>query len=252
LETLIFIIPALLSLTLLLALAAKGLIRAYPVFFAYWVFDLTCQILLLSLPGRFTTYYYVWLGTSILRWIAQFLIVMELVDRILVDHPGVARVGKRVVQAALAISFAVSVWLMRFDWRAHRAPAVPSYYWSLEVDRVVSGFNLIFMIVLCSLLWRFPIRLSRNDTVYCFGFGLYFLIKTACFMVVNIRGPAAVDQSNRLFIASLAICQLFWILALNKRGIDRAPAFERSWTAEEQQRLIATLNGFTGQLSHRD
>ena len=245
------IVPPLSALALAVSLTAKDLAREYPVFFGYWIFDIVAtawQVSQASLEQQFS----VWVITSMIRWVVEFLIVLELVDRILVDHPGAARVGRRIVQSVLALSVLASIWYMKIEWRVHAASPIVGYYWGFEADRVVSGVILVFMVFLCLLLWRYPIHLSRNTKLYCLGLTAYFLWKAVCFSVVNLFGSSVVDTTSVYLNVGISVCQLFWITALGKPGVARSPAFQRTWSAEEQQRLIETLNAFSSHLAKRE
>jgi hypothetical protein len=240
--------PILLALGVLVSLGVKGLHTQYPAFFGYWAFDAVGGILLLVWASpRSKLYLYSWLSLTVVRWVLEYLVVMELVDRIFSDHPGIARVGGRVVQASLAVSFVLSACIMYYDWPAKKGLSV--FYLSFEADRVVSGFILFFVLMLSVLLWRLPVWLSRNAELYCFGFTLYFLFKMIPFLVVNLRGPDVLDTWNYVLIGGVSLCQIMWITTLTSRGFERSPAFIRSWTSDEQQRLLSVLNGFSKQLS---
>ncbi|HEY3744448.1 MAG TPA: hypothetical protein VGL53_31610, partial [Bryobacteraceae bacterium] len=100
-----------LSALLVLVFLVRGLYKVYPVFFIYWVLDILLWALPL-LPIDFPTLMSVENGYFMVRWVIYFLLVIELVDRILEDHPGIAHLGRRAVQVMMVVAVAAAVYTL--------------------------------------------------------------------------------------------------------------------------------------------
>jgi hypothetical protein len=236
-----------LSALLIVLFLVRGLQRIYPVFFSSWIFDLliwTLPFLLSDLPTQTTAE----AVCMVIRWIFYFLMVMELIDRILEDHPGIARLGRRVVQVVMVLAAAAAISTLRFATVAksglgERARLV------LQSEQLVTGCLLVFLVAINAFLWFFPVRLNRNTKAYCFGFTAFFLFKASAPFLLNTKGADYLDEANTIYVGGLMICQLIWLFAITRRGAELTPAFPRSWTPVEQQKALASLGALEQEIS---
>lgn len=247
LSTELFVISPLLSALLAAHFLWQKLYRLYPLFFTYWIVDLAATLLLpmVSPPQRFFLAFKVF---WICRWVLYFLIVMELTDRILTDHPALARLGKRGAQLGMALATLGAVLTLPWDATAH-VSVDDQLHLLYQLERIVSGALLLFLAVLCCLFWYFPIRLTRNAKLYCLGFAVYFLVRFASMLLLNTRGLDFHDVATISSLGALSLCQLFWMATLRQTGETRALAFVRHWNPQQQQQALATLQAVERQIS---
>ena len=236
-----------LSATLAILFVVRGLHRRYPIFFCYWVFDVI-QSTFLYLPGSPRLIHEIQIGAWMIQWVFYFLLVLELVDRILSDHPGIARLGHRLFQALMVAAVLCSLYTLRLDPAAN--PTVnQTLRLLLQVERVVAGCLLIFLLLIILFLWYFPVRLNRNTKAYCWGFTLLFLVKSIVPYFLNSFGLDFLRLANSIHMGGIFLCQSTWLVSITQRGVDRTPAFDRHWTPGEQQKVLSTLDAFERNIS---
>jgi hypothetical protein len=235
-----------LSVLLILLFLVRGLYKTYPIFFAYWIFD----ALMFGLPLLFNDFdasVTAELIAMMFRWVLYFLLVIELVDRILADHPGIALLGRRVVQVVMIVAVAAAIWTLQFD-SARISTVGNRLHWVLQAERVVTGCLLVFLLAIMAFLWFFPVRLNRNTKAYCFGFTAFFLAGAVGPFLINTGGTDAIERANLVHVGGVLLCQVMWLFAITRRGAEVSLAFPRRWTALEQQKALATLGAFEKQI----
>lgn len=236
-----------LSLTLAVLFLIRGLHRIYPVFFCYWLLDAlisTVPYLPLTIVGanRIEVAY------QVIEWVFYFLLVLELVDRILSDHPGLAMLGRRVIQVVMVAATVAAIYTLKFDIAAQLT--LPGNLRLLfQADRAVSACLLIFIVLINFFLWTFPVRLSRNTRAYCWGFTLFFLVTSIAPFFINTMAPSFLDDANKIHLTGVFLCQLIWLITVSQSGVERKPPFPRGWSLAEQQKVLSTLNAFEEQIS---
>ena len=236
-----------LSALLVILFAARGLHRFYPVFFCFWIFDVL-QSLLVFLAVRIETLGRIEVGVLIIQWVFYFLLVLELVDRILSDHPGIARLGRRVLQVVMIAAAAVAVYSLKFD-SAAQSTIGENLRLLLQAERVVAACLLILLLLINLFLWFFPVRLNRNTKAYCWGFTLFFLAKSIAPYLINSRGLSFIEQANMIHLVAVLACQVMWLFAITKSGVERTPIYPRQWTPAQQRKVLSTLDAFEQQIS---
>lgn len=236
-----------LSVLLIALLALRRLIHVYPVFFSYWVLDATISGILLF-PMRLEVWSRIRVGWFLVQWVLYFLLVLELVDRILADHPGLARIGRRTVQIVMIVAAAIAVYSLRLNL-APKSPINARVQLLLESERVVTACLLLFLLTIILFLWHFPVRLSRNTKAYLWGFTLFFLVKTLAPFLLNSRGGDFFETANTIHMSGVLLCQVMWMFTITSKGAECTPAFPRSWSMVDQRKVLSTLDAFDQQIS---
>lgn len=236
-----------LSVILVVVFAARGIHRLYPAFFCYCIFDVVMTITPF-LPGKFNTISTIHSGLWMLQWPFYFLLVLELIDRILSDHRGLSSLGKRAVQVMMVAATSIALLSLKLDSNA-ATNVEGRLHLFFQTERVIAACLLVFLVLINLFLWYFPVRLSRNTKAYCWGFTLFFLVKAIAPVLVNWSGLSALEKADQIHLGGMFLCELAWILAITKRGAERTPAFPRQWTAEEQEKVLSTLTTFEQQIS---
>lgn len=236
-----------LSALLVLLFLCRGLYRTYPVFFLYWVLDLVLSALPL-LPVDFPTQMSIENGFFMVRWVFYFLLVIELIDRILEDHPGIAKLGRRAVQVMMVLAVGAAIYTLRFDATPHGTVGGRVHI-MYQLERVVAACLLVFLLATIAFLWFFPVRLNRNTKAYLFGFTSFFLVKALAPLLINTKGMDFIDQANRIHLGGVLVCQLVWLFAITQRGAEATIAFSRRWTVDEQQKALAALGSLDREIS---
>ena len=236
-----------LSALLVVLFVVRGLHRFYPVFFGFWIFDVL-QSLLVFLAVKRETLGRIEAGVLIIQWVFYFLLVLELVDRILSDHPGIARLGRRVLQVAMIVATAVAVYSLKLD-STSQSTIADNLRLLLQAERVVAACLLMILLLINLFLWYFPVRLNRNTKAYCWGFTLFFLAKAIAPYLLTSRGLSFVEQADMIHLSAVLVCQMMWLFAITRKGVECTPAFPRDWSLVEQQKVLSTLDALEQQIS---
>ena len=126
-----------LSALLVVCFVVRDIHRLYPVFFCFCIFDLLMTALTFF-PGRIETVRQIQLTGWMVQWIFYFLLVLELIDRILTDHRGLAKLGRRVIQGVMIIAAAAAVLSLTWDSTSANSITVRLRLF-FQMERAVAG-----------------------------------------------------------------------------------------------------------------
>lgn len=226
----------------------SGLFRRYRAFFAYLVFEVLFNAVLLFSDIKSGFYFTFWVVTEPLVWLLCILMVLELYRLILEKHPGLYTLGRWVMYAALVISVTVSI----LSLLPKITPAMPQAskvmgYW-LATERGVDSSLAIFIFLMLIFLSRYPVPLSRNVVVHAIVFSIFFLSNTVVYLARSLFGLHLIDQINLIMMAIPAVCVLAWLFLLNPQGEQVRAAEPSSMGPEHEERVLHHLNALNATL----
>ncbi len=255
-----------LGLLLIVRLFSIRLHRIYRWFCGFLIADLSVSATwilyrpLTVISYRF--YWFAWLSITPVVWLFTLLTIYFLLERILIQLPGLLRLSKWVLYmvflAALSIGL-VSAWYEYLGpgftfFKSSISSFVQSPFlvqcWMVEVvlDRVVASASLLSLVgIMVFLLW-FPIAIPRNLVVFSIGFTAYFAAMTILLLLRSLQPDETLRKAQDMArIVSLIIgaisgaCFGFWSMYLSSAGESVASRIAIQRLPKEQEQLIARL-----------
>lgn len=220
-------------------LYASGLHKVYRWFFAFVTFESVRLVLMSSIDIKTNLYAEVYFVTQPATWCLYLMVLLELNQTSLRNHPGIASLGRRFVGWALVAATAASLVSLAFDLQSSQTQYIALY---LLIERLVMVSLLLFLLLLTLFLAYFPVPVNRNVVIHTRIFALFFFLKTAVLMVRGLVSGETVYTLN-LAIQALSLgCLAAWSLLLSKAGED-VPAVSSRWREREsEQRVLAQLD----------
>ncbi|MBV9035390.1 MAG: hypothetical protein JO182_12955, partial [Acidobacteriaceae bacterium] len=173
-----------LGILLIIRLFSTKLYKVYKPFCIFLITDLIiiASWVLSAAFKPFSGHFYLltWLIVQPLVWLFTLLMVYSLLERILVQLPGVLRLSKRVLHGTFLLAILIGLVSAWFEYRApgfiFQRENLLTRFWVTELvfDRVVASTALLSLVaILIFLLW-FPITIPRNLAVFSVGLVIYF------------------------------------------------------------------------------
>lgn len=236
------------TILLIVKLWRERLSAKYRFFFAYLIVDAAKAVVLMALNPHHPAYGIVFVSLEPVFWLLYLLITLELYSLVLTDRNGIAVMGRRFVQVALAGAVGVAVlstWLVDFN-----GPAGKSWilHYTFILDRTVVSSVVLFLFLLALFLVWFPIELSRNATAYCLGYFLYFLSKSFTLLTRNVLGESWTRPLSTATLAVCCLCLLLWLLVLNRKGEAVRVMPGGYLRPHEKDRLVGQLDSINASL----
>ena len=228
---------------LLMRLFQTHLASRYRAFTLYLTCIVAEILVLMSVQQRDTTFYfYVYVAVESVLSLTQILVIAELFSLVTATYPGIARSGRRILWAALAIAVAVSVLVLNFGVEHQRA----SGYFRLlgeylVIARLIAFTLLLFLALTLVVLFWFPIPLSRNVTMYVIGYSVYFTCRALTRLAGTLLGEGTVVVLSAISLSIALCCVVFWIAVLSKEGEYVSITVGHRWEPGEGEALVRQL-----------
>jgi len=238
-ETWLAILSLILTGLLLVRIWTQGLHLVYRYFSLYLLVDLIRSGLGLALPTRSDAYTIFYFVSTPLMWIVYLLVLIEMFELVLRDHPGVATAARWVMASALLIAGAISFVSSSIDFANQNEKYVLLRSF-LAGHRIVLSTLALALLLLCAFLAWFPVILRRNIFLYCLGFSVTFLAQASLVLLRNLLGNPI--WPSALILGISCLCLSVWIWKLNHEGEERQLAVGHRWNREEADRLMRQLD----------
>lgn len=251
LRQLLFYLSIVLFFAVGVRLAIQKLHRVYPRFFQYVLLEGFFLAILLSIgPGR-TLYFWVWLAAQAVLWIFYFLVIIELYRSVLVQYPGLASFGRKVMAGALGVAILVTIATLRPDLAAAQAQTALAALmpYSFAIHRGVVSCVLVFIMLLTAFLAWFPVAIKRNVGLHTVNFFAYFLSCSVGLLIRNVTGREATIAVNVALMAVTDVSLLVWIVFLNRTGEAIQVKLRPARSPELEKKLLAQLSDVNATLS---
>jgi len=236
------------TILLIAKLWHERLYTKYRFFFAYLFVDFAKALILMGLNPHTALYGIVFVSLEPIAWLFYILITLELYGLVLSEHNGIATVGRRFVQVALAVAVGLAVlstWLVDFNSQAD-----PSWilHYTFILERTVISSVVVFLFLLVVFLVWFPVHLSRNAVAYCVGYFVYFLSKSFTLLTRNVLGAHWNRPLSTVTLGICCLCLLFWLVTLDRKGEENRVVTGFRWQPQDEARLIEQLDSINSSL----
>lgn len=244
----------LLSVILLVRLFEQRLHRTYKWFFLLWLIDTARTLVLLQVPQMTNRYTEIFFGTMPLLWVLYFLVLREMLEKVMADHRGIASAAAQAMYVALGSAVVISVALAWPELGSRESAKYNMLMSMFIMHRVVMATLLLLLLALGGFLLWFPVRLRRNVVSYSLGFLIYFFGMAVLLLIHNVL---AARLSLWLSTAHLVVANLvigYWILTLNRAGETLAATVGGRWNreqAEEAVRQLEAINNALGRANRK-
>jgi hypothetical protein len=205
------------AVVLFARLGAQGLVRAYPVLFAYLFADTLEQIAASVFAQRLNLYAEIYFVGQTVKVALAIFVVLELYGFTLAQQPVVARFGRRMLGYLFSIDivFGLANLVLEFHGSAGRPRG--ALLRVMRLERSVDLFAFILLALMAGFWLRFPVRARRNVAVWLGGFLPYRGSRWTGLLLANRFPQLTHELSVAVFAVSLA-CFIGWSLMLKREG----------------------------------
>jgi hypothetical protein len=248
-----------LGIFLIVRLFSIRLYKTYKLFCVFLAADLLGSVLwALNEVFRvisYRSYLSAWLVIRPVVWLFTLLTIYSLLEKILVQLPGLLRLSKRILNLVFLAALLIGFMSAHFEYAG---PGFKNYLgvkflfqcWRVELvfDRVIATAALLSLVAILSFLRWFPVTVPRNLAVLSVGFAAYFVAMTVLLLFRSLWPNESVQKFHTILLtvstllgAASGACIAFWIFGLSSVGetVISHMAIERP--REEQEQLIAQL-----------
>ncbi len=242
----LWLAPHALQALIAAVMVQRRLVRHFPLFFAYTLFQAAAESTLFALDHlpaiSADSYWSVYWCAAVVSIVLRFAILFEIFFNVFCSYPGLRELSQVVFRwAGAALVLAALVVAMRSP-----QDGVPSYFLSrvhlvdLAVDVMQSGLWLLLLAITCYL------RLSWRSFTYgvAMGLGIYSTVDVVVETMRVWTGPIAGYVFDFVAMTTYLCCVLVWLVyAL---APERLPLMVtelpenglRRWNAELQRLLM--------------
>jgi hypothetical protein len=225
----------------------SGLARRYRSFSIFVVFSAIRLAIPTFVSMRPKVYAYFYFASEAILYLLLVLLVMELYNLVLENHPGLARASRFVLAASMWIAVVGSLLTLNLNLfsTTSQTQTLDTLF---VVGRVVMFSLMLFLVLIVTFLWYFPVPLNRNLIVHCGLFGTYLLIKTTILFTRNALGNSSAPLLNLALAIYPIILFGLWHYLLRVSG-EYTPARRTPNLSEEQRsHLLQGLEGLNDSL----
>lgn len=241
----LWLAPHALQIVIAIVMVRRHMVRGFPVFFTYTVFQIveegTLFILDHSAAIRPLTYWYAhWVGLAVDAPL-RFAIIAEIFSRVLGNYPGLRRLSGILFHgAAVVLLFAAIVVAARAPEDGTRHIISRIHVFDLSVSVMQSGL-LLLLVGFSSYL-----GLSARNFAYgiAFGLGIFASVDLAAETLRVWTGSIAGVTFDLVTMATYHCCVVIWLVYLLApetagRPVRKLPANNlEQWNAELQRLLL--------------
>lgn len=242
------VLEALAFVVLIVHLRRSGLISSYRLFAAFLAFRLFRLAALPALLASRTLYAYAYFAAEAITFILATLVVLELYARVLQNHPGIARISRFALLAAVVVSSVVALISLQLDL-VSTTPQTYLLDLFFVLSRVVMSSLMVFLVLITFFLYWFPVPISPNVANHCLLLAAYMGARTFVLLLRNYRGVQASPTLDLVTTILQLACLVGWIVLLRPSGEVVPRRRGRQLTFEEEKRLLGHLSVLNSTLS---
>lgn len=235
-------------LLLLVHLKRAGLVSRYRFFSAFVFFRLLRLLVLTFVPLPKQVYAVTYFASEPITWLLATLAVLEVYSLVLQNHPGIARMSRRVLVGAMMLAVVVSLSTLPLDL----LKTTPNTYlldMLFMLTRVVMSSLVLFMVLLTMFLFVFPVPLSRNVANHCLLLAAYMGARTLVLLLRNAFGVEVTERLDLLMTSLQLACLIAWCVLLRVNGEDTPARPTRRLSQDEEDRVLQNLDLLNRQLA---
>jgi hypothetical protein len=225
-------------LVLFTKLFRAKLLTKYQYFGLFVAFELVRLSAVSFVKLKSTFYAHVYFATQPIVWTLYVLMMLELFQLVLRNHPGIASLGRRALTVSLAASAIVSGSTLLIDLQQANAESAILFNFML-LERLVLTSLLVLVLCLTAFLAYFPVPLTRNARIHACVLAAYFAVKTSTLWIRTVYGLQPTPVLNIIIQLLNISCLIAWTWLLvpadEDSGVPRGPK------SGSEERLLAQL-----------
>ena len=181
-------------------------------------------------------YFQFWLLFQTVNWLLAAMMVIELLQLILSEYPGLRTTGKVILVAAISIALVLSIASLGIDFPtdvfSQRTIAIAAV-----VHRAILFNLVIFLLVILTGLSWFPIQLNKNLKLHALLlFSVFFCEGFANLLRNRIGAQLNAVLTVSLFLFTIVVLTT-WLLKLSKAG-EQLPSTTSSKVLSGKEQLL--------------
>ena len=194
-----------------------------------------------AIPIHSTLYGYVYMLAESTNLVLSILVVLELVDLSLAEHPAVAVFGRKAVAFAMGLAVLPAAAGVMLD-----SAVLPGQSRFLHrfftAERSLDFAVLLVLLVISAFMLWFPVKLRRNIVFYIGGFAVFYFSRTFGLLAINILPPASLKVVTNVLMSCSVGCLLAWLFGLRREDEDTTTIVGHRWNPAAMERLTAQLD----------
>ena len=188
-----------------------------------------------------------WLWSRPLDWFFYVAVVYALLHDIMMDHPGILSMSRKIFAACFAGSIVIAFVSAGLEFSA-AALSGPINLGFVVERACATAALLLLMLTLVYFLW-FPVEVTRNVVFICSGLVVYFAAKTTFLLARDIWSPDSLRLVSTVLIFISTGTFIYWVLSLSRIGELRTVRPGHSWKPEQQKPLMDKLDALNAVLA---
>jgi hypothetical protein len=219
-------------------------LRIYWFFLGIFALWSTVNVLYLSADPQSTIYFWSFCITTFILWFFYLVAAQGLYSNVFRGYPGIASVGKWIVIAAslcILLTGATNYYLSR-------RLASPSWLYTTVtmIDRSLLMGLAFFLVLLVSIMARYPISIPRNLVVHSVAFSGILLIQALVSLVDQWTAHQFTIELNNFSSLISGIAMFSWAWFLSRRGDLTHVRTRQRLDPEVEFRLLGQLDSING------
>jgi hypothetical protein len=224
---------------LLTKLFRAKLLPKYQYFGLFVGFELLRLAIVSFVQLKSSLYAHFYFATQPILWTLFVLMMLELFQLVLRNHPGIASLGRKALTYSLIATAVASAMTLLIDLQQpHHESALLFNFMLLE--RLVMTSLLGLVLCLTVFLSYFPVPLTRNARIHACVLAAYFGVKTSTLWIRTIYGLQPTPMLNIVGQLLAIGCLIAWTILLVPADEDIGS--RRGPKEESEARLLAQLD----------
>jgi hypothetical protein len=233
------------TLGLLISLLKNRLAGVYRWFWCYLFVSFAESAMRIPLRDNSRASANIYMATRAVGVIIAVLLMMELYRLALAAHPALARYGRRAVGYLLAIAYVLAGATLLLPVLGPRHSRIMYYFFAFE--RTAASAVMVFLLLASVFMIWFPVRISKNVSVFIGGFVVYFITRWAGLVGIGVR-LEFLNLMNVMMLALQLTCLVAWIALLRPEGETESTVLGHRWNPLEMERLTGQLAAINAKL----
>ena len=198
-----------LQLLLIVRAWRGGYLHHFPFFYSYLAYIVCSTLFLLAIhsvrPQLYTPLFWF---LSLIAFLAEFAVIVEISDHIFQPFPAIRRLGQLIAFAAIAVLSVV--YILPSLWQAK-----PPGFLILDLALRLAVTKILILGILVVIAYRYRLLLGRNTGGLTLGFAAYLGVYIANFAAAETFGRALYAGVLRLApLLGSVLCLLVWTVAM--------------------------------------
>ena len=224
---------------LLTKLFRAKLLSKYQYFGMFLGFELLRLTIVSFVQLKSSLYAHFYFATQPMLWTLFVLMMLELFQLVLRNHPGIASLGRKALTWSLMASALTSAMTLLIDLQQPNHESALLFNFML-LERLVMTSLLVLILCLTVFLSYFPVPLTRNARIHACVLTAYFAVKTSTLWIRTIYGLQPTPVLNIIGQLLAIGCLIAWTILLVPA--DEDVGSQGGPKADSEARLLAQLD----------